>query len=100
MTGEWPAVQVDHRDLDKANNRWLNLRLATSGQNQANTPKRRRNTSGIKGVYWHKSVAKWQAAIMVCWRLKWLCYRNTTEKAAALYAAAASQHFGAFTQTA
>src|SRR3546814_9910391 len=100
MTVEWPAVPVDHRDLDKANNRWLNRRLATNGQNQANTPKRRRNTSGIKGVYWHKRVAKWQAAIMVCGRLKSLGYRNTKEEAAALYAAAASQHFGEFARTA
>lgn len=100
MTGKWPAAQVDHRDLDKANNRWSNLRLATNGQNQANTPKRRRNTSGIKGVYWHKRRGKWQAAIMVSGRLKSLGYRNTKEEAAALYAAAANQHFGEFARTA
>lgn len=65
MTGEWPKAQVDHRDLDKRNNRWENLREATKPQNSANTPLRSNNTSGSKGVSWDKYRGKWMVRIKV-----------------------------------
>ena len=49
MTGFWPEPEVDHKDGDKSNNRWRNLRPATSSQNKYNTPAR--NKLGVKGVY-------------------------------------------------
>jgi hypothetical protein len=61
MTGTWPAVQVDHIDLDKANNRWKNLRLATNSNNQHNTKLRCTNTSGKRGVVWDRTNKKWRA---------------------------------------
>lgn len=33
MKGEWPTFEVDHEDLNRGNNKWLNLRAATSSQN-------------------------------------------------------------------
>jgi hypothetical protein len=48
MTGSWPKHEVDHRDTDRANDRWTNLREATRSQNIAN--QRPRNKLGIKGV--------------------------------------------------
>lgn len=39
-TGSDPEYrQVDHKNHLKSDNRWVNLRLATHGQNQANTPR-------------------------------------------------------------
>jgi hypothetical protein len=33
MKGEWPQFEVDHRDEDKSNNRWKNLRARKRKRN-------------------------------------------------------------------
>jgi HNH endonuclease len=65
MTGEWPPRIIDHRDLNKSNDKWENLRASTMPQNLANISKPRHNTSGFKGVSWDKSKRKWKASIKV-----------------------------------
>jgi len=51
MTGEWPVHSIDHRDGNKLNNRWTNLRMVTHKTNCENRVKPNRNsTSGILGV--------------------------------------------------
>jgi HNH endonuclease len=42
MTVEWPPGQIDHRNIDHADNRWDNLRLADTSRNKANNPGYRR----------------------------------------------------------
>src|SRR5579859_3285234 len=65
MTGRWPRRIVDHKNLKKADNAWSNLRPATDSQNQVNKPLCRRNTSGHKGVNFHKETGKWRAEIYI-----------------------------------
>jgi HNH endonuclease len=36
MTGESPSLEIDHRNGVRHDNRWANLRLATSAQNKQN----------------------------------------------------------------
>lgn len=91
-TGEWPTLTVDHINLDRADNRWLNLRLATHAQNCANQTVRRTNRSGLKGAYWHKAANAWVA----CFRGKYLGLYATKEAAHAAYVAAAEPYFGNF----
>jgi hypothetical protein len=51
VNGQWPEGEIDHRDRDRTNNRFGNLRLASRKQNAENHPGYR--GSDIKvGVYW------------------------------------------------
>lgn len=59
MTGQWPENEVDHKDRDGGNNRWVNLRPATRKQNCEN--RRPWGQSGIRGVF--KEGNKWAARI-------------------------------------
>lgn len=61
--GRWPENSIDHRNLNRGDNRIENLREATHGQNRQNTRMQRNNTSGFKGVI--KRGGKWVAGIMV-----------------------------------
>lgn len=63
MTGRFPENQIDHKDLNPENNKWENLRLATNQQNCCNRRKRVDNTSGYKGVSFHRASGKYQAQI-------------------------------------
>jgi hypothetical protein len=57
--GVWPDGCIDHVDNNRANNKISNLRLASVAQNNCNVPMRRNNTSGIKGVGFHKATLPW-----------------------------------------
>ena len=62
MTGSCPEF-LDHRDGNSLNNRFENLRPATSRENSFNSKIPKSNTSGIKGVYFNKRMKKWVCAI-------------------------------------
>ena len=62
LKGSLPE-QIDHIDGNRSNNRIENLRPANSSQNACNRKKSSINTSGIKGVHWHKQSKKWRARI-------------------------------------
>lgn len=88
MTGEWPADQVDHEDLNKQNNIWTNLREATDAEQRQNMPMQRNNKSGHIGVSWDKSEGKWRAAIVVAGKQTHLGRFVKIEDAIAAYAKA------------
>lgn len=94
--GEWPTDQIDHINGNKDDNRISNLRLASDFQNMWNRGKPQNNTSGFKGVSWHKQRQKWIALIGVNGVLKYLGYFEDLEKAAAAYQTAAIKYHGEF----
>lgn len=98
--GEWPQHQIDHRDTDRANNRIDNFRPATNRQNAANQNRPRNNTSGQKGVFWHKKNQKWVAKITVNYKQMHLCSSDSYEECCAAYVAAAERYFGEFARAA
>lgn len=78
---EWPNNFIDHCDLDKTNNKIVNLRLADRAGNSQNHPKRSDNTSGVKGVNWHKKHRRWCARIQADGRRYSLGYFDSIEEA-------------------
>lgn len=96
LTGEWPALQIDHINGNKSDNRAVNLRLATSGENQRNRGKLRTNTSGFKGVHWIKRRRKYAASIRFDGCRKHLGYFDSPEDASRAYSTAAKQYHGNF----
>lgn len=63
VTGKWPARELDHKNQKKADNRWTNIRPATTLQNNQNKGKRKNNTSGYKGVWFEKHLGKFRSAV-------------------------------------
>jgi HNH endonuclease len=85
VNGEWPKAQIDHKNLDKGDNRFSNLREATSPQGNAN--RRSSNKSGFKCV--SKSWSKWRAEIKSNGKLRHLGCFARIEHAAYIYHVAA-----------
>ena len=56
---------IDHIDCNPANNKIENLRECTLEQNSWNSKKSITNSSGIKGVSWHKASNKWRVTLSV-----------------------------------
>ena len=66
------GMSTDHINRDKLDNRRSNLRTCTQRENNTNTKLRDDNTSGHRGVTWHKNDKKWQAQINIQGRLLYL----------------------------
>jgi hypothetical protein len=95
MKGKWPFAILDHRDTDKSNDKWENLRPASPSQNGANTNTRASSTTGIKGVRLYRN-GKFSAQIKVNGKSIHLGYFVSKDVAAARYRLAAEQYFGEF----
>lgn len=87
---------VDHRHGNPLLNIRSELRLATSSQNNQNAPKRADNTSGYKGVSWHRGTGKWRARIQANGEQVFLGFFATPEEAHEAYKKAASKYHGEF----
>ncbi len=89
-------ANTDHRNRDKLDNQRKNLRPATVKQNQCNRDMQSNNTSGYKGVYWHKRDRNWQAYIQVNGKRIYLGYYDNLKEAAQAYNKAALKYHGEF----
>lgn len=58
-----PKIYVDHRDSDGLDNQKKNLRKCTPQQNQYNKGVYKNNTTGSKGVVYHKRNKSWDIQI-------------------------------------
>lgn len=78
VTGEWPSQLIDHRDLNRSNNSWDNLRAATRTQNIRNGGVKKNNALGVKGVRRTKS-GSYQARIMTDGKVKGRTFKSMAQ---------------------
>jgi HNH endonuclease/AP2 domain len=97
-TGKWCSAFIDHRDRNRSNNVWTNLRRATHSQNCANKSRHRNNRSGFKGVS-RNEWGRWRASVVKNGQRHHLGYFATPQEAHAVYLAAARKLFGEFART-
>jgi hypothetical protein len=94
------SLQIDHMNGNKTDNRACNLRLASVSQNLCNKKRQANNTSGYKGVCYHKITGKWAARIRLNKCLRHLGLFPTPELAHMAYAKAAAELHGDFARAA
>ena len=98
VTSNDPTEFVDHRNADPADNRFWNLREASTNQNQHNRKLNKNTSTGLKGVHFHKKRQRYQATVAVNGKKKWLGYFKTPEEAHQAYCKAAAELHGEFSR--
>lgn len=97
ILGTPDGFDTDHVDGNGLNNTRSNLRVATRSQNNRNQRLASHNTSGHKGVSWHKKDKRWRACIHVNNKYVHLGHFIEFDDACAAYAKASAemhQEFG------
>jgi hypothetical protein len=98
MSGEWPFSRIDHKNMIRTDNRWINLRLADDSKNMANKHVHKNNFLGVKGVRLHEC-GKYVARISVKGTAIYLGIFDTITAAQAAYEIAAKEFYGEFART-
>jgi len=86
-------MEVDHEDRNSLNNNVDNLRLGPRGLQNQNRGMQSSNTSGVKGVSWHKGASKWRPEIKVGNKQKYLGLYATLKEAAEARNVAVKKHW-------
>lgn len=94
MTGEFPSTEIDHINRVRPDNRFENLRLASSRENKINTGLRSDNITGFRGVSFCTEREKFVAQISHEGKQMNLGRYSTLDGAKAAYAAAAARLHG------
>lgn len=92
MTGEMPPF-VSHKNENKLDNRWKNLRIVNRAQANQASALRRDNSSGFKGI--QKMPDRWRVFV----RGQYLGTFRSEDMAKAAYNKAAKMAFGEFART-
>lgn len=86
----------DHIDRNPFNNRKINLRPATTQENNRNRSLDKRNTSGFTGVRWNKKLQKWIADIKIEFKTTHLGVFQNKEDAVKARLNAEAKYYGEF----
>ena len=91
-----PKIFVDHVNHNTLDNRKENLRICNNNENQFNAKMSISNTSGYKGVHWHKHRKMFITHIQYYGKLIHLGYYDNPKEAAKAYNKAALKYHGKF----
>lgn len=96
MTGEWPLEYIDHKDGNRANDAWCNLREATYSESTHNRylPVGESGLRGVRRI--HSDPPRWEARIAVGYHRTTLGTFDSAEEAHAAYLAASNNLHGKF----
>ena len=89
-------MEVNHRSGNGIDNQRGNLQVCFHSSNLSNRGPQKNNTSGYKGVTWHKQTGKWLAQIVAKGRMYYLGLFVDIEDAARAYNEAALLYHGDF----
>lgn len=59
------GYEIDHKDRNRRNNRWKNLRICTRTKNHLNKHKQKNNKSGVRGISRARDAKKWRVFLTV-----------------------------------
>lgn len=88
--------EIDHINGDRQDNRLENLREATRSENQYNKGMCRSNTSGFRGVSWHKHSKSWVVRVCTKGKSKSIGYFDDLELAGLVAQEARNLYHGKF----
>ena len=90
------GLVIDHIDGNTLNCQKSNMRICTQAENNKNMKKPWFNTSGYKGVSWHKGHKRWRADISIDNHQKSLGEYDTPEEAYKIYCEAKKNLHGKY----
>ncbi|MEC0328736.1 HNH endonuclease [Paenibacillus macerans] len=97
LTDAPKGTVVDHINGNKLDNRRENLRIVSQTENQANRHSpNRNNTTGYRGVSWHKAARKYEAGTNFGGQRQFLGLFDTAKEAARAYNAKTLELFGEY----
>lgn len=96
LLGKKDGFVIDHKNHNTIDNRRKNLRMVTLSENAMNQKIKSNNTSGAKGVRWHKATQKWQVGIGVGKKQIYLGVYENFEDAVKVRKDAEIKYFGEY----
>lgn len=93
------STYIDHIDGNPSNNSIENLRVCNQQQNLGNSKRGKGNTTGFKGVAFHKKANKYRAYLCIDGKQKHLGLFTNPEDAHEEYKKAALTHFKQFSRS-
>lgn len=94
--GEWPSKLIDHKNRNPADNKIINLRLATKSQNGFNRAVNRKSTTGVKGVFLNKKTGAYKVQIRVNKKTHYLGLYKDIDAAKNAYITASKEYHGEY----
>ena len=95
VKGIWPSFYIDHKNRNRSDDRFDNLREATHTENQKNMTKQKHKTLP-KGVFIDKRRNKIYSKIICDGNFHWLGYHKSIADAETAYRLASKKLFGEF----